>query len=93
MFFVPAWDPQDFLKAGADGTNTSELWLQTVGMTIYAIGAFVSLTTAGERLRHAIATFDPVIAVFDPADVRWCLPASVFALPEIEEAEPAYAAA
>ena len=78
MCFSPAFWP-DYFSGNANGDNTSELWVLSMGMTQMAMGAWLMGLNEVPRLMHAMAEWEPVTLNFELPDVGWALPESFYA--------------
>jgi hypothetical protein len=83
MACAPAEAPLLFPANAGDGSSTSALWLELMGPLSFLLGLLVAAQNETIRLRAAIETWDlePVGRTFDLAEVRWAMPASLYALP------------
>ncbi len=80
MIFSPAELPQLFPVNAGDGSCTSALWLEVMGPMNCLIGLTVAAHNETIRLRALIETWDPLGRTFDLAEVRWAMPASLYAV-------------
>jgi hypothetical protein len=79
MLFAPAELPQFFPGDAVDGSNTSALWLGLMGLIQSVLGLAVAMHNETIRLRAAIEAWEPLDRTFDHAQVRWSMPASLYA--------------
>jgi len=79
MIFAPAEAPQLFPVNAGDGSCTSALWLELMGPLQFLLGLGVAARNEAIRLQAAIESWDPLGRVFDLAEVRWAMPASLYA--------------
>jgi hypothetical protein len=72
--------PLLFTVNAGDGSCTSALWLELMGSLNFLLGLVVAGRNETIRLHEAIETWDPPGRVFDLAEVRWAMPASLYAV-------------
>jgi hypothetical protein len=80
MLLVPADIPQLFPINAGDGSSTSALWLELMGPLQFLLGLAVAGRNEAIRLQAAIEGWDPLGQTFDLAEVRWAMPASLYAV-------------
>jgi len=80
MIFAPTELPQLFPANAGDGSCTSALWLGVMGLVNFLLGTGVAGYNETIRLHAAIGTWDPIGRPFDLAEVRWAMPASLYAV-------------
>ncbi|MEJ1972588.1 MAG: hypothetical protein WDM96_09055 [Lacunisphaera sp.] len=80
MIFAPAEWPQFFPTNAGDGSCTSGLWLGVMGSLNFLIGLAAAAHNETIRLRTFIETWEPLGQGFDLAEVRWAMPASLYAV-------------
>jgi len=80
FLFMPALSPGDFTKLGPDGSCASALWLGIMGFALCSIGLSWLTSEGVQRMRAAIENFDPVLPRLDATQVRWSMPASLYAI-------------
>src|SRR3954469_1975417 len=80
MIFAPTEVPQFFPANAGDGSCTSALWLGVMGSMNFLLGLGVALHNETLRLHAAIETWDPLGQIFDLTEVRWAVPASLYAV-------------
>ena len=79
MFLAPVEFPQFFPPNAMDGSCTSALWLGLMGALQLAMGAGFAAYNETVRLQAAIHAWDPLERPFDLAQLRWAMPASLYA--------------
>lgn len=84
MFFAPAYWPESFVANTMDGSCTSALWLEVMGVMNFLIGAVVMMRNELSRLYAAVEEMDlSGWRMFDLPEVRWTMPASLFELERV----------
>lgn len=81
MMFAPAYYPESFVASAMDGSSTSALWLEVMGVLNFLIGSFTALRNELTRLYVAFEEMDLFgWRMFDLSEVRWTMPASLYEL-------------
>ena len=84
MIFAPAYWPESFVANAMDGSCTSALWLETMGVMNFLIGSVTVLRNELARLYLAVESMDlQGWQMFDLPEVRWSMPASLFELERV----------
>ena len=79
MIFLPAWSPESFLTKAMDGSNTSAVWLELMGVMNFLLGMITALRNELTRLAVAFEAMDlHGWQMFDISEVQWTMPASLY---------------
>ena len=80
MICAPTEAPLLFPANAGDGSSTSALWLGVMGPLSFLLGLTGAVYNEALRLRAGIEAWDPLGQMFDLAEVRWAMPASLYAV-------------
>ena len=80
MFCAPGELPQFFPANAGDGSCTSALWLEVMGVAQALLGFVAVLQNEIVRLQATIESWEPLGRTFDMPEVQWVAPASLYVL-------------
>ena len=90
MIFLPAYAPESFVTKAMDGSCTSALWLEGMGVMNFLLGMITALRNELTRLAVAFEAMElQDWQMFDLPEVQWTMPAEFYELElvAVEESE------